>query len=213
MYKKILGLKRLEELSFPYPPYVVIDITGDAPLDVKEYVLRKVKEVGIPQLENDRMGVTIRVSMPGGLDKLAKHGGLHIMDEKEVLRRVLGKYQQYGPRSKIVVQHTIDARCSGTVLKENDFSIVEAIFGDAPPLLEGETVRYEKWVFHLKNRKWAKERTYTLEGREAPVLTLESLEVFENCIKALPDYTYLEWSISKSGKFYFYEYYPLKAIC
>lgn len=212
MYKKIWGLGQLERMQFPIPPYTVIDIAGDAPLDVNEYVLNKIREIGIPLLKDDRMGVTIRVSLPGALDKLGKHGGLHIMDEKEVLRRVLGKHQQYGTRSKIVVQHTIDARCSGTVLKENDFSIVEAILGDAPPLLEGETVNYEKWIFHLKTWRWEKEKKHMWENKEATVLTPKNLELFEKYIRNLPTNAYLEWSISKSGKLYFYEYHTLKAI-
>jgi hypothetical protein len=209
MYRKIWGLKQLEKMQFPCPPYVVIDIAKDTPLDVKEYVLRKIGQIGIPIVKNDRIGVTIRVSLPDDLDKLAKHGGLHVTDEKEVLKKVLEKHQQYKPDGKVIVQHTVDARCSGTVLKEIDQAIIEAIFGDAPPLLEGDVTNYEKWVFHLKPGSWKKERTYKLGNKEAVVLTQGTLQLFEKYIKTMPDYTYLEWSISKNGKLYLYEYYPL----
>jgi hypothetical protein len=210
MYKKIWGLEKLKKESFPCPPYIVIDITGDAPSDVGEYVIKKIRKVGIPKLENDRIGVTIRVSMPGVLDKLARFGGLHIVDERDVLKRVLEKYQQYGPRSKIVVQHTVDAKCSGTILKEDDTCIIEAIFGDAPPLLGGEVTDYEQWVLHLKARIWEKKRTYESEGKRVAILTSGALEVFEQYILSIPNCTYLEWSISKNRKLYFYEYYALK---
>lgn len=212
MHKKIWGLKQLEKMQFPCPPYVVIDITNDAPSNVNEYVLRKIRQIGVPIIKNDRIGVTIRVSLPGDLDKLAKHGGLHVTDEKEVLKKVLDRYQQYKPDGKVIVQHTVDARCSGAVLKESDHATVEAIFGDAPPLLEGEVTSYEKWVFHLKPGSWKKERTYKLGNKEAVVLTQETLQLFEKYIKTMPDYTYLEWSTSKNGKLYFYEYYPLTGI-
>jgi len=210
LYKKIWGLKQLEKLGFPCPPYQVIDISGDKPVDVEEYVLRKIRQVGIPTIKDDRIGVTIRVSMPGTLDKFAKHGGLHVTEEKEVLKRVLEKYQQYKPEGKIVVQHTVDARCSGTILKEYEDIIVEAIFGDAPPLLEGKLTNYETWIFFLMHRRWKKEKAYTCGDREVVVLTTSDIQTLEGYAKFLVSNTYLEWSISKSGKFYFYEYLKLK---
>ena len=210
MYKKIWGLRQLEKMGLPYPPYQVIDITGDEPVDIEEYALRKIKEVSIPHIKDDRIGVTIRVSMPGTLDKLAKHGGLHVTEEKEVLKRVLEKYQQYKPDGKIVVQHTVDARCSGTILKEHRDMIVETIFGDAPPLLEGESINYETWIFLLKPRKWKKEKAYTYGDREVTMLTPSDIQMLEGYSKFLFSNTYLEWSISKSGKLYFYEYLKLK---
>jgi len=205
-----LGLRQLEKFGFPVPPYQVIDIGGDKPVDAEEYVLRKIRQVSIPHVKNDRIGVTIRVSIPGALDKFAKHGGLHVTKEKEVLRRVLEKYQQYKPDGKVVVQHTVDARCSGTILKEREYTIVEAIFGDAPPLLEGVANNYESWVFLLGSKRWKKERTYGHGDEEKAVLTPDDLKLFENYIRTLLSNAYLEWSISKSGKLYFYEYLKLK---
>lgn len=211
MYKKILGLKQLERMSFPYPPYQVIDITEDRPEDVKEYVLRKIRQIGIPFLREDRIGVTVRVSMPGDLDKLAKHGGLHVIDEGEVLKRVLAKYEQYKPEGKIVIQHTVDAKCSGAILKEKEHVTIEAILGDAPPLLEGRVTNYEKWVFNFKSRRWKKKKAYKCGDKELTVLTPKDTRLLEGYVKTLPDNAYLEWSISKSGKLYFYEYCELKS--
>ena len=211
MYKKIWGLKQLEKMRFPYPPYVVIDISKDAPTDMKEYVLRKVRECGIPFAEGDRVGVTIRVSMPGALDKLAEHGGLHVIDEEDILQRVLRKYHQYKPHAKVIVQHTVDARCSGTILKEINYAVIESVFGDAPPLLEGRITNYEKWFFFLTARKWSKEKVCKYEGREVAILSSDDLRRFEGYIDLLPNNTYVEWSLSKSGKLYFYEYCELGA--
>jgi len=209
MYKKIWGLEQLERIDFPCPPYTVIDIAGDAPADVNEYVLSKTRKVGIPRLKDDRVGVTIRVSLSGGLDKLARHGGLHVTNEEEVLKQVLEKYEQYKPRGKIVVQHTVDAKCSGTLMRENDHAVIEAIFGDAPPLLEGEACNYEKWVFFSKPRGWKKERVYTCGDKGLAVLATNDIQAFDEYLRLLDGNVYLEWSISKSGRLYFYEYYRL----
>lgn len=211
MYEKIWGLKQLENLALPYPPYEVIDIDRDKPADIEEYVIKKIRHVSIPYMKNDRIGVTIRVSMPGTLDKLAKHGGLHVTEEKEILKRVLEKYRQYKPGGKIVVQHTVDARCSGTILKENDRAIIEAIFGDAPPLLEGEAADYERWIFLSKLGRWKKERVYIQDDKERAVLTPKDIQTFEGYIRRLPSNVYMEWSISRSGKLYFYEYSKLSS--
>lgn len=210
MYKKILGLRQLERMDFPYPPYQVIDITEDKPVDMKEYMLRKIRLVGIPFIEGDRMGVTIRVSMPGDLDKLAKHGGLHVIGEEEVLKRVLAKYEQYKPEGKIVIQHTVDAKCSGAILKEKEHITIEAIFGDAPPLLEGRVTNYEKWIFNFKSRTWKKKKAHKCGDKEVAVLTPDDIQKLEVYVSRLPSDIYLEWSISKSGKLYFYEYCKLK---
>lgn len=211
MYRKIWGLKQLEKQGLPYPPYVIVDITKDRPVDIEKYVLRKIRQVSIPYIKGDRIGVTIRVSMSGDLDKIAKHGGLHVTGDKEVLRRVVEKYQQYKPHGKILIQHTVDARCSGTILKEDEQVVIEAILGDAPPLLEGEVTDYEKWVFLSESGRWKKERTYTHDDKKVAVLIPKDIEILEGFIRTLPINAYLEWSISKSGKLYFYEYYELKS--
>jgi hypothetical protein len=197
-------------MCFPYPPYCIIDIYRDAPRDVETYILEKTREVGIPNIKGDRIGVTIRVSLPGDLNKIAKHGGLHVTDEREILKRVLERYEQYGVQAKIIIQHTVDAKCSGTILKENDHAVVETILGDAPPLLDGLVSDYERWVFLLLAREWKKEKEYRFGGEEVSILSCEDLRTLERYIDLLPNHAYAEWSISKSGKIYFYEYYELE---
>jgi len=209
IYQKIWGLKKLEKMGFPVPPYEIIDITKDKPENLRDYSLRKIDKVKIPHEVGDRMGVTIRVSMPGQLDKLAKHGGLHVIEESEVLKKVLDKYKEYGPNSKILIQHTVDARCSGAILKEDAHCVIETIPGDAPPLLEGHSTNYEKWVFLLKSGLWQKERAYVANNQELPVLTRDDLQKLERCLKLLTSDAYLEWSISKKGELFFYEYCKL----
>lgn len=196
-------------MRFPVPHYQIIDITEDAPSEPREYLLERIGKLKIPHHAGDAIGVTIRVSMPGRLDKLARHGGLHVTETDEVLERILEKYQQYGPRSRIVVQYTVDARCSGTILKEDDVCIVETVFGDAPPLLEGHAISYERWAFSLTSRQWSKERTCRVAGGERSVLTIEDLRRFEEYLEKLPRNVYLEWSISKLDDLFFYEYCKL----
>ena len=210
MYKKIWGLEKLKKLGFPYPPYQVIDIFNDKPIDNKKYVLKKISQIGIPRLSEDRIGVTIRVSLPGPLDKFAKHGGLHVIEESDVIKRVLNKYEQYKPDGKIIIQHTVDARCSGTILKEHGETIVETIFGDAPPLLEGQATDYETWIFSRFSKRWKKVKKYKHDDKKVEVLTPSDIQTLEKYIKLLIGTVYLEWSISKSGKLYFYEYLNLK---
>ncbi|MEM2144585.1 MAG: hypothetical protein QW279_04440 [Candidatus Jordarchaeaceae archaeon] len=210
MYKKILGLKQLEKMQFPVPPYQVIDITSDKPFDVQKYISNAIEKVKIPHEPGNRIGVTIRVSMPGPLDKLTKHGGLHVTEKEEIIKRIIGKYQQYGPNSKIIIQHTVDARCSGAIIREDDYCVLEAIPGDAPLLLEGQAASYEKWLFFLKSGKWIKEKVYQIGENKKVVLFSRDLQKFEEYIKALPRKAYLEWSISKLGELFFYEYCKLK---
>jgi len=207
-YRKIWGLKQLEKMGFPIPPYVVVNLHNKPVPEMEKYVREKIKCIGIPKLEGDRVGVTIRVSVPYGLDKVTKHGGLHRIDEGDVVKRVLAKYDQYKPQCKIIVQHTVDAKCSGTLLKENNYAIIEVILGDACPLLEGEVSNYEKWLFRAGI--WEKEKTYQLNGKETSILTFKDIQLFESYIQVLPPNSYLEWSISKNGKIYFYEFYRLE---
>lgn len=197
-------MKKLEELGFSVPPYEIIEFTKDQPVDIKEYLTSKIKKLEIPFETGDRVGVTIRVSMPGNLDKVAKHGGLHITDEEDLIRRIIDRHQRYGSQSKIIIQHTVDARCSGALLKEAEEVILETIPGDAPPLLEGSTTDYEKWVLY-KGAKWMKEKNYFSLGKETEVLTAEELYTFSVIVGKIPRFTYLEWSISKNRKLYVYE--------
>lgn len=209
MYKKIWGLQQLEIMGFLYPPYQIVAINEDKPSDIEKYILQKIKLVGIPNIAKDRIGVTIRVSLPGNLDKVGKHGGLHLIDEKDILKRVLQKHEQYKPLEKIILQHTVDAKCSGVTMKDGGRIIIETIPGDAPPLLQGETSNFESWIYLLDKAKWIKERSYVKNNREVQILSKYELNKFIYYIKKFVKNIYLEWSIAKNGIIYFYEYLDL----
>jgi hypothetical protein len=209
MYKKIWGLKQLEKLGFPIPPYQIIDISKDKPLDLRKYLLHIIEKVGIPLDIGNAIGVTIRVSMPGRLDRQAAHGGLHVTEIDELIESINVKYRKHGPLCRILVQHTIDARCSGTILREADSCVIEAIPGDAPALLEGWATDYERLNFSLASKKWTKEKLFLENGKERTVLTKRDLQKLERYLEVLPPDVYSEWSISKRGGLFFYEYCKL----
>ncbi|MFZ3058740.1 MAG: hypothetical protein WA102_03280 [Candidatus Methanoperedens sp.] len=212
MYMKIWGLERIKEMGFPYPPYEVISINKDNPEDIEKYVLEKIRSLNVPNIENDRIGVTIRVSLPGPLDKMGKHGGLHVVEEEEILKRVLQKHEQYKPMEKIILQHTVDAKCSGVTMKDNGRIILETVPGDAPPLLQGETSNFESWSYYLDENKWLKSRSYMYNEREVQILTdIERGSLLKSVIKFKKN-VYLEWSISKVGQIFYYEYLELPSI-
>ncbi|MCZ7384626.1 MAG: hypothetical protein O8C63_07745 [Candidatus Methanoperedens sp.] len=209
MYMKIWGLERIKEMGFPYPPYQVISINEDNPENIEKYVLEKIRLVNVPNIKNDRIGVTIRVSLPGPLDKMGKHGGLHVVEEEEILKRVLQKHEQYKPMEKIILQHTVDAKCSGVTMKDNGRIILETVPGDAPPLLQGETSNFESWSYYLDENKWLKSRSYTYNDGEVQILTdIELNSLLKSVIKFKKN-VYLEWSISKVGQIFYYEYLEL----
>jgi len=192
-------------MGFPCPPYEIIDIAAQKPRDIEKYVLDKIRSLGIPNIKGDRIGVTIRVSLPGAIDKSGSHGGLHVVDEKDIIRQVLDKYHEFKPGVKIVIQHTVDARCSGTILTDRDMIIVEIVLGDAPPLLEGHTVNYESWEYSTA-KSWLKKRAYTLRGNEQHILSEMELRTLHRYARALPPLVYVEWSIAGNETVYFYEY-------
>lgn len=209
MYMKIWGLERLREMGFLYPQYQIISINEDNPKDIEKYVLEKIRLVNVPNIKNDRIGVTIRVSLPGSLDKMGKHGGLHVIDENEILKRVLQKHEQYQPLERIILQHTVDAKCSGVTMKDNGRIIIETIPGDAPPLLQGETSNFESWSYYLDEKKWSKNRSYMDNEKEVQILTdIESNSLLKS-MSGFKKNIYLEWSISKKGEIFYYEYLEL----
>lgn len=210
MYKKIWGLKKLEEMAFPVPPYVVINFRAACSKKVKNYLQRQIQKVKVPNEPGDRSGVTIRVSMPGKADMSVKHGSLHLTSESKITSETISKHEQYGPKSKIIVQHTVDAKCSGGIVKEHFFASVECLYGDAPPLLEGTTNNFESWRLNLENGAWKIERNYILNGNKTIILTRQELRTFSQFIQKLPSPSYVEWSISANGKFYFYEFGRLR---
>ena len=161
-YKKIWGLKYLEKNGFSVPSYVVLDLNKINLSNVKKYISEKIENIGIPSIENDRIGVTIRVSLPGILDKKGKHGGIHFTDLGLIVDKILELHDRYMPEDKIIIQHTIDAKYSGTILMENDNVIIETIPGDAPPLLEGRTSNYECWEYSYR---WIRVKTYQINKK------------------------------------------------
>lgn len=210
MYRKIRGLKQLEQLRFPVPRYQVIAIDEDNPPNIEAYIREKIKLVEVPNKKGDSIGVTIRVSLPTELDKEGRHGGLHNVDEREILQKVLQKYKEYGPKTKIILQYTIDAKCSGAV-RENGNITIETIPGDAPPLLEGKTRNIERWIYNINRNKLAKVQSFlNEEGKELDVLSSQDLDALtkyiKKAIKEASGRLYLEWSISKNGQIYFYEF-------
>lgn len=207
MYMKIWGLQKLEEKKFPCPPYQIIAINEDNPVDIESYVRKKIKDVVIPNIKDDRIGVTIRVSLPGFLDKRGRHRGLHVIDEEEIIKRVLEIHDAYKAKEKVIIQHTVDARCSGAIRKDNEKIYIETIPGDAPPLFEGKTANFESWIYSFK---WFKERIYKINNKEIQILSPLDLNKFFYYLKKLPDAIYLEWSIAKNNQIYFYEYIEFK---
>jgi hypothetical protein len=209
MYGKILGLKRLEKMGFPVPRYQVIAIDEDEPQNIEEYVKEKIKKIEIPQKSGDSIGVTIRISLPMKPDR-AKHRGLHNVDSGKILQKVLDAYKEYGTGTKIILQYTIDAKCSGAVIEDKNI-IIEAIPGDAPPLLEGTTRNVERWIYETAVNKIHKDQSFLSEdGKESAILSSRDLNILKRYVKRAIDAAtgkiYLEWSMSKNGQIYFYEY-------
>ena len=194
-------------MGFPVPPYSVIDICGTK--NQEDFLLEKIDALGIPNKIGHMVGLTIRVSMPGELDKLAKHGSLHATNKKQIIAEMIEKCATYGDESKIILQHTVDAKCSGAILKESDRIIIEAIAGDAPPLLEGQVAVYETWIYFPEKGNWKKERSYSLNNIVITLLSATDLGLFERFFSPLPSDCYLEWSLSKDGYLYFYEFLKL----
>lgn len=202
-YKKILGLRYLEKNGFSVPPYAVIDLNKEKFSNFEKYISETIEKIVIPLIENDRVGVTIRVSLPGKIDKKGKHGGLHFSDMNKIIEKVLNLHESYKPKEKIIIQHTVDARCSGTILSEDQKLILEIIPGDAPLLLEGKTSNYESWQFTYK---WNRVKSYQINQKSITILNEDELNNFIKYLSKIEDNSYLEWSISKNGKLYFYEY-------
>ncbi|MCK4351809.1 hypothetical protein KAW65_00185 [candidate division WOR-3 bacterium] len=211
MYKKIEGLEKLKKLGLPCPPHVIVSIEKDNLLDVKTYILSRVKQIGIPHSKGDRIGVTIRVSLPGALDKTAVHGGLHVTEEEEIVKRILQKYEEYKQKAKIIIMHTIDARCSGVIELQDQQVIIETIPGDNPPLLEGRTNNIERWqwLFFLNRDPRVPISSYMdTNNQERRLLSFSDINIFKKYLRYFSDrkWVYLEWSIAKNGNLYFYEY-------
>jgi hypothetical protein len=205
-YQKIEGLKKLKELGLSVPSYLTIEFPKDDRLDITKEVIEKIQTFKIPKKTGTAVGVTLRVSLPGTMDKSAKHGSLHILTKQKLLNEIMEKYKIYGRQCKIIVQDTIDARSSGAMLREDNRCIVETIPGDAPALLEGKTDSYESWEYSLFSKSWNQKCSFLVDGKIYPILIPSDRETFERIIAKIPNNSYLEWSISKSNNIFFYEF-------
>lgn len=201
-YVKLEGLKRLESLGLTVPPYLVIRYPKTE--EVSRYLERVIDGKFIPGLDGDRVGVTVRVTLPGLRDiyERPRHGGLHLTRKNRVIKSVIDRFRTYGEQSVIIVQHTVDAAYSGTFVAQAR-PIIEAIPGDAPRLLEGRTDRLECW--ELQGQRWHKTRSLSEDSGDN-LIPSSRLRTFRDLVDELPPSTYLEWSVSKKGKTFFYEY-------
>jgi len=208
-YQKIWGLKKLEELNLPVPKYRIVEFYKADRAEIENRVNEQISKFELPDKKGLAVGVTLRVSLPGKLDKSGKHGSLHIMTKQKLVEEILEKYDEYGIRCKIIVQDTIDANSSGTLLIERNHCIIETVPGDAPALLEGKTNNYESWRYSLKTNLWKREWHFTANGNICSILTFSDLKRFERFLIRIPNNSYLEWSISKSNDIFFYEFMKL----
>ncbi len=189
-YRKIQGLEKIREWGLPYPPYAVIDAEQATPARIESIV----RAIGIPDIEGDRVGIVIRTD---GAGRVGGRSDLHLMDMKEIINWALRLRERNRPGLKLIIQHVVDAKCSGVLLKGSEDLSVEVVHGDAPSLLEGRTRDIERWAYM---GSWRKENE--IEG----ILNEGDLALLLEYSRLVPDYSYLEWSLSKIGKLYFYEY-------
>jgi pyruvate,water dikinase len=190
MYKKIQGLEKIKQWGLPYPIYDVIESSQVIPFKIEEII----SEIGIPLIEGDRIGIVIRTS---GAGRAGGRSDLHLTGVEEIINWALRLRDKNEPHVKLIVQHVVDARCSGVMLKGSDDITVEVVHGDAPSLLEGKTPKIERWAYQ---RSWERE-----DENHEKILDEKDLDLLLNYSYLVPEYSYLEWSLSKKGNFYFYE--------
>lgn len=205
MYDKVSGLIKLKSWDLPVPPFQIIDISGDKPNDIEKYIFEKIKQVKVPNKKGDSIGVTIRVSLPTDPDR-GEHYGLHVVDEKDILKRVISRIEKYGDKAKVILQYTIDAKCSGTVLKEFETAIIQVVPGDLVGLLNGTLSNPEDWICEIFRNNWIKKDSFIKDDNELELLNNNDRDSLLFYIKRLRGKAYLEWSITKNGDLYFYEY-------
>ncbi len=194
MFDKLQGLEKIKQMGLPYPPYAAIKSEEVTPSRIKEII----KELGIPNLEGERLGIVIRTS---GAGRLGGRSDLHLTNVEDIIDWATKLKSKNGAHVKLIIQHVIDAKCSGVILKDYK-TVVEIVKGDAPSLLEGKTIDIDKWIY--VDNEWKHENT------KQRFLNTKDLEVLAEYIKTMPEYSYFEWSLSKKGNFYFYEFMSRK---
>jgi phosphoenolpyruvate synthase/pyruvate phosphate dikinase len=198
-YKKIQGMEKIKQWGLPYPPYEVVESSKVTPSRIEEII----SEIGIPLIEGDRKGIVIRTS---GVGRAGGRSALHLMEVKEIINWALRLRDKNEPHVKLIIQHVVDAKCSGVMLKCSDKISVEVVHGDAPPLLEGKTPNIERWTYLGSWRKENEIQEKILDEKDLNLLLKYSYLVPDYS----PNYSYLEWSLSKKGIFYFYEFMKWK---
>lgn len=198
-YKKIQGLEKIKEWGLPYPPYEVVEASQATPSKIEEII----EKIGIPEIEGDRKGIVIRtssadVTQTSGADRAGGRSDLHLKSVEEITNWAFRLRDKNEPQVKLIVQHVVDARCSGVMLKDSDNIEVEVVQGDAPSLLEGQTSNIERWTYL---GLWKKENEISEK-----ILGEKDLDSLLEHSKRVPENSYLEWSLSKNGTFYFYEF-------
>lgn len=194
MGKKVEGMKTLEKLGLPFTPYVLIKPDE---IDNCEEKLSNF----IPNQPGYAIGVCLRVSIPGEIDR-EKHGGLHLLNINEIKAK-MKEISNKNTEVIFLINHCIDVLRSGTLMKTNCTIIVECIEGELAPLVEGRIIP-EIWKLNC-NKEW--ENILSLG-----VLKKTDLKTFERYINLLQGECILEWSISKSSNLYFYEFLELKKV-
>lgn len=194
MFDKLQGLEKIKQMGLPYPPYAAINSEEATPSRIKDVI----KELGIPNLEGERLGIVIRTS---GAGRLGGRSDLHLTDVEDIIDWAIKLKNKNGAHIKLIIQHVVDAKCSGVILKDYK-TVVEVVKGDAPTLLEGKTMDIDRWVY--VNNEWRNANT------KQRFLNNKDLEALVEYINIMPEHSYFEWSLSKKGNFYFYEFMSSK---
>jgi hypothetical protein len=121
---------------------------------------------------------------------------------EEITNWALKLHDKNDPHVKLIVQHVVDARCSGEMLKDSKKITIEAVHGGAPSLLEGKIPSIERRTYL---GSWKKE-----DEIDEKILDEHDLNLLLKYSRLVPEYSYLEWSLSKKGIFYFYEFIKWK---
>lgn len=195
MFKKVFDLEKIKQMNLSYPPYAIIESEKVTPSKIKEIL----KELQIPTIEGDRIGIVIRTS---GAGRAGGRSDLHLTEVEEITNWALKLRDKNEPHVKLIVQHVVDARCSGVMLKGSKKITIEVVRGGAPSLLECKIPSIERWTYL---GSWKKE-----DEINEKILDEPDLDLLLKYSRLVPDYSYLEWSLSKKGIFYFYEFMKWK---
>lgn len=191
MFDKLQGLEKIKQMGLPHPPYIALENKEVTQSRTKEVI----KKLGIPNLKGERLGIVIRTS---GAGRLGGRSELHLTNAKDIVDWAIKLKNKNDAHVKLIIQHVVDAKCSGVIIKDSK-TIVEIINGDAPNLLEGKTTEIERWV--IEGNTWKLD-----DNAKQRFLNANNFECLAKYINIIPDYSYLEWSLSKNGNFYFYEF-------